>query len=243
MKINKPIVPRRHRPWGLEILHEDRDLLVINKEPGLLTMSYRRDEKRTAERVLTDYLRKGNSRSRLQAYVVHRLDRDTSGVLLFAKTEQAQKSLKAGWKQTEKLYLAAVHGTLARKCGIFSSHLAEDDDQFVHAVDDPGAGRLAETAYKVIKEFRGISLVRVSLLTGRKNQVRVHFADAGHAVVGDLKYGDSSTLKERLGLHSKSIAFNHPYRGERVMFDTGIPEFFARLGGGLSEAEWAAAGS
>ncbi len=238
MQISKPMIPARHRPRGLEILHEDRDILVINKEPGLLTVSYRRDEMRTAERILTNFLRKGNSRSSLQAYVVHRLDRETSGLLVFAKSPQAQSRLKDNWKQAEKSYLAIVHGHLLAKSGTFSSRLAEDDDQFVYSVNDPGAGRLAETKYDVIRETRSTSVVRVTLLTGRKNQIRVHFAEAGHPVVGDPKYGRPDSARIRMALHAKFLAFPHPHRGERIAFDTGIPEYFQRLAGGLDEAAW-----
>jgi tRNA pseudouridine32 synthase/23S rRNA pseudouridine746 synthase/23S rRNA pseudouridine1911/1915/1917 synthase len=234
----KPKIPARYRPRGLEILHEDRDILVVNKEPGLLTVSYRRDETRTAEHILTNYLRKGNPRSSFAARVVHRLDRETSGLLVFAKSAQVQARLKNNWKQTEKIYLAIVHGHLASKTGIFSSTLTEDEDQFVHSVDDPGAGRLAETKYQVIKETRATSVVKVTLLTGRKNQIRVHFAENGHPVVGDPKYGRPDSARGRMALHAKFLAFPHPHRGERIAFDTGIPEYFQRLAGGLDEAEW-----
>lgn len=235
---SKPSIPARYRPRGLEILHEDRDILVVNKEAGLLTVSYRRDETRTAEAILTNYLRKGNPRSMLRAHVVHRLDRDTSGLLVFAKTPEVQERMKNNWKQTEKLYLAIVHGHLAAKTGTFTSHLAEDEDQYVHSVDDPGAGRFAETKYNVIKETRTASVVRIELLTGRKNQIRVHFAEAGHPVVGDTKYGRPGAAHGRMALHAKCLAFPHPHRGMRIAFDTGIPDHFQKLAHGLDEAAW-----
>lgn len=238
MQHAKPSIPARHRPRGLEILHEDRDILVVDKVAGLLTMSYRHDETRTAEWILTRYLRKGNPRSTLRAHVVHRLDRDTSGLLVFAKTREVQARLKDNWKRTEKLYLAIVHGHLAAKSGTFSSRLAEDEDQYVHSVDDPGAGRLAETKYDVIKETRGASVVRIELLTGRKNQIRVHFAEAGHPVVGDVKYGRPGAARARMALHAKCLAFPHPHHGRRIAFDTGVPADFQRLAHGLDEATW-----
>lgn len=239
MKLVKPVIPGRYRPRDLDILHEDRDILVVNKEPGLLTVSYRRDASRTAERILNNYLRKGNPRSDLRVYVVHRLDRETSGLLVFAKSSAAQLRLKDHWKQVEKKYLAAVHGRVSPASGLLSSHLAEDDDQYVHSVDDPGEGRLAQTRYTVIKEFRNMSILKIDLLTGRKNQIRVHFAERGHPVVGDPKYGRSETSDGRMALHAKTLAFPHPFRGERMVVDTGIPEFFQRLAGGLSDADWA----
>ncbi|MDD2461654.1 MAG: RluA family pseudouridine synthase [Kiritimatiellia bacterium] len=229
----------RHRPRGLEILHEDRDLFVVNKAPGVLTTGTRRDEAFTAENVLNQYVRKGCARSRKQVYLVHRLDRETSGVLLFAKTEEAQQRLKENWKATEKLYLAIVRGRLPQRQGLFSSYLAENEDLYVHSVDDPAAGKLSQTAYAVIAETPAVSAIKIRLLTGRKNQIRVHFAEAGHAVAGDPKYGAGDPFRERLCLHAKSIAFDHPYSGRRLFFDTPIPEAFARLARGLTEAAWA----
>ena len=232
--------PRKHRPRGLEILHEDRDLFVVNKAAGVLTTGTRRDETFTAENVLSDYLRKGCARSNKHVFLVHRLDRETSGVLLFAKSEEAQERLKANWKATEKLYLAAVRGHLKEKTGVFSSFLAENEDLYVYSVADPAQGKLSQTAYAVIKETPSLSLAKIRLLTGRKNQIRVHFSEAGHPVVGDPKYGTNDPFRERLCLHAKSIAFDHPHSGKRLFFDTPIPEAFKRLGQGFDEADWSA---
>jgi tRNA pseudouridine32 synthase/23S rRNA pseudouridine746 synthase/23S rRNA pseudouridine1911/1915/1917 synthase len=220
--------PRKHRPRGLEIIYEDRDLLVINKEVGLLTMSFHRDESQTAERILTDYLRKGAARSRLRAFVVHRLDRETSGLLIFAKTEAVQQHLKDHWKEVDKEYRAVVHGTLKDKSGTVSGYLAEDDDQFVYSTDQTH-GKWSETQYEVIRENKLFSELKINLLTGRKNQIRVHFADLGHPVVGDVKYGPKGKKFERMALHSRSIAFNHPHSGKRMVFEAPVPEFFVRL--------------
>jgi len=222
--------PRKHRPRGLEIIYEDRDLLVINKEPGLLTMSFHRDEFQTAERVLTDYLRKGAARSRLRAFVVHRLDRETSGLLIFAKSDEVQQHIKNHWKEVEKEYCAIVHGSLKEKSGTLSSYLDEDADQFVFSCGET-QGRWSETQYEVIRENKLFSELNVRLLTGRKNQIRVHFADLDHPVVGDTKYGPKGKKFERMALHSRSIAFNHPHSGKRMTFEAPVPEFFDRLMG------------
>jgi len=219
---------RKHRPRGLEIIYEDRDLLVINKEVGLLTMSFHRDETQTAERILTNYLRKGAARSRLRAYVVHRLDRETSGLLIFAKTEAVQQHLKDHWKEVEKEYLAIVHGSLKEKSGLLSSYLAENDDQFVYSTDQT-KGKWSETQYSVVRENELFSELKINLLTGRKNQIRVHFSELGHPVVGDTKYGLKGKKFERMALHSRSIAFNHPHNGKRMTFEAPVPEFFTRL--------------
>ncbi|MFA7256634.1 MAG: RluA family pseudouridine synthase [Kiritimatiellales bacterium] len=216
------------RPKGLEIVYEDRDLIVINKDAGLLTMSFHRDEPQTAERILTDYLRKGAARSRLRVFVVHRLDRETSGLLVFAKTEEAQQSLKKNWESVEKEYRAVVHGTLKEKSGTISGYLAEDKDQFVYVCGQT-EGRWSETQYEVIRENKQFSELKINLLTGRKNQIRVHFADLGHPVVGDTKYGLKGKKFERMALHSRCIAFNHPHSGKRMVFEAPVPGFFTRL--------------
>ena len=154
---------------------------------------------------------------------------------------QAQQRLKENWKATEKLYLAIVRGHLPQRQGIFSSYLAENEDLYVYSVDDPAAGKLSQTEYAVIKETAALSAVKIRLLTGRKNQIRVHFAEAGHPVAGDPKYGTDDPFRERLCLHAKSIAFDHPHTGRRLFFGTPIPEVFARLVRGLTEDDWDAA--
>jgi len=218
----------RKRPIGLEIVYEDRDLIVINKDAGLLTMSTPRDEQRTAQYLLTDYLRKGASRSRLRAYTVHRLDRETSGLLIFAKTEAVQQWLKDHWKDTEKEYLAIVHGQLKEKTGTLSSYLAENEAQFVYSTSQT-KGRWSETQYSVVRENKLFSELKINLLTGRKNQIRVHFAEAGHPVVGDVKYGLKDKKFERMALHARAIAFNHPHSGKRMTFEAPVPKFVTRL--------------
>jgi len=218
----------RKRPIGLEIVYEDRDLIVINKDAGLLTMSTPRDEQRTAQYLLTDYLRKGASRSRLRAYTVHRLDRETSGLLIFAKTEAVQQHLKDHWKEVEKEYLTIVHGQLKEKTGTLSSYLAENEAQFVYSTSQT-KGKWAETQYSVVRENKLFSELKINLLTGRKNQIRVHFAEAGHPVVGDVKYGLKDKKFERMALHARAIAFNHPHSGKRMTFEAPVPKFFTRL--------------
>jgi RluA family pseudouridine synthase len=221
--------PQQHQPKGLPILHEDRDLLVVNKPAGLLTIGTERDKSRTAHYLLNDYVRKGDPKSRNRVYVVHRLDQETSGLLLFAKSEAAKKFLQENWESTEKHYLAIVHGRLAVKEGVLSSYLAENSAQRVYSTPDAGKGKLSRTAYKVVRETRAFSLVEIHLLTGRKHQIRVQFADLGHPVAGDKKYGTGELATRRLALHARAIAFTHPYNGRLMRFDTGMPEEFTRM--------------
>jgi len=206
-----------------QILHEDQDLLVICKEPGLLTVSYKGDRNATAERLLTDYLRKGSSRSWIRAYTVHRLDRETSGLLIFAKSATVQQKLKRNWQAVEKHYTAVVHGSLAEKNGKFASYLAENDDQFVYSTPDAANGKWSETLYRVVKETPRFSLLDITLLTGRKNQIRVHLAEAGNPVAGDTKYGKERDRIARMALHARTLSFPHPHNGRRMVFEAPVP--------------------
>ncbi|MEI6645579.1 MAG: RluA family pseudouridine synthase [bacterium] len=221
--------PGKHAPRGVEILYEDRDIFVVCKAVGVLSTGTRRAEAFTAENVLSNYVRKGCARSNKHVYLVHRLDRETSGVMLFAKSEEAQQRLKDNWSNNEKIYYAVLRGHLKDKQGTLSSYLAEDEDLFVYSVKDPSQGKLSQTAYEVVAENPTMSLVKINLLTGRKNQIRVQFSEIGHPVVGDPKYGRDDSFRERLCLHAKSIAFDHPYSGKRLTFDTQLPQIFLRL--------------
>jgi tRNA pseudouridine32 synthase/23S rRNA pseudouridine746 synthase/23S rRNA pseudouridine1911/1915/1917 synthase len=222
---------KRHLPRGLEILYEDKDILVVDKPAGLLTVGTKSNKTRTAHYILTDYVRKGCSKSRNRIFTVHRLDQWTSGVLVFAKSEEMKLRLQAQWKETEKKYLAVVHGRLDQKEGIITSYLAENKAFVVYSTPDPAKGKLSRTAYKVLKETSQFSLLEITLLTGRKNQIRVHLADKGHPVAGDRKYGKSTDDYKKLALHSKSISFKHPANGEQMTFETKLPAYFNKLMG------------
>jgi tRNA pseudouridine32 synthase/23S rRNA pseudouridine746 synthase/23S rRNA pseudouridine1911/1915/1917 synthase len=213
----------------MNILHEDREILVVEKPPGLLAIGTDREKSRTAHYLLNDYVRKGDPRSRNRVYVVHRLDQDTSGILIFAKSEKAKRFLQENWKQTDKHYLAIVHGHPSPKEGQISSYLVENAALKVYSTPDPAKGKLSHTKYKVLRETAGFSLVEIHLLTGRKHQIRVHFAEKGHPVAGDRKYGNRGPASRRLALHARSISFTHPFSGAQLTFDTGMPEDFVRL--------------
>ena len=221
---------KKHQPGGMTILHEDKEIIVVVKPAGLLTIGTERDKTRTAHYLLNDYVRKGDPKSRNRVYVVHRLDQDTSGLLLFAKSEAAKIFLQENWENTEKYYLAIVHGRLTAKEGVITSYLSENAAQRVYSTPDSAQGKLATTEYKVLQESRkGFSLVEIHLLTGRKHQIRVHFAEKGHPLVGDRKYNNNAPVANRLALHARSLTFTHPFNGRRMTFDTGMPEDFVRL--------------
>jgi RluA family pseudouridine synthase len=221
-------------PRGLAILYEDRDILVVDKPAGLLTMGTDTDKKRTAYFVLTDYVRKGYSKSRNRIFIVHRLDRETSGILVFAKNVAAKLRLQEQWQETEKKYLAVVHGRFERKSETITTYLAENKAHFVYSTPDTTKGILSRTAYTVLKETKDFALLEVDLLTGRKHQIRVHLAGIGHAVVGDEKYGKENRDHKRLALHARAISFKHPFSGKRVTFETNVPEYFNRLVGNVN---------
>lgn len=223
----------RHLPKGMSILHDDDDILVVVKPSGLLTMGTDSDKVRTAFAMLTDYVRKGCAKSQKRIFIVHRLDRETSGILIFAKTMQAKTRLQGRWEETEKKYLAVVHGRCEKKEDTISSYLAENKAHVVYATADPAKGRLARTAYRVLRNTPEYSLLEVDLLTGRKHQIRVHLAGIRHPVVGDEKYGGGKKTGSRLALHAQSIVFTHPGSGKRMAFETEFPEYFNKLLGKL----------
>jgi tRNA pseudouridine32 synthase/23S rRNA pseudouridine746 synthase/23S rRNA pseudouridine1911/1915/1917 synthase len=219
----------RHLPRGLEIIYEDDGLLVVNKPAGLLTVGTAKNTSRTAYYFLTDYVRKGALKSRNRIFVVHRLDQWTSGVLVFAKSEEIKFRLQAQWKDTQKKYAAIVHGQPAKKEGIITSYLAENKAYVVYSTTNAAKGKLAHTAYKVLKETRQFSLLEIDLLTGKKNQIRVHLADEGHPIVGDRKYGKKDDGYKRLSLHAKSISFKHPTTQKQMTFESKTPNYFFTL--------------
>jgi len=219
----------RHQPKGQIILHEDRDIIVVDKAPGLLTMSTDREKVETAYYRLTDYVRKGNPKSRERVFIVHRLDREVSGILVFARSEEAKDTLQAQWTQVEKRYLALVHGVPPAAEGTFTSYLVKNGVHSVHSTTDPKRGKLSHTAYKVLGHARGVSLLELNLLTGRKHQIRVHLADNNLPIVGDKKYGGKKPTLRRLALHAKSLAFAHPHSGEPCFFETRMPFLFSRI--------------
>jgi RluA family pseudouridine synthase len=218
-------------PGGLAILHEDRDLIVVDKPPGLLTISTDREKSRTAYFILTDYVRKAFAKSTNRIFIVHRLDRETSGILIFAKNEEAKLRLQSQWQDTKKKYLAVVHGRCEKRAETITTYLAENQAHGVYTTNDARKGKLAHTAYKVLKQTKDFSLLEVDLLTGRKHQIRVHLAAIGHPVVGDQRYGKEHKAYHRLALHARSISFTHPFSGEPLTFATKVPVYFNTLVG------------
>ena len=221
----------RHLPPGLAILHEDRDIIVVDKPAGMLTMATETEKIRTAYFALTDYVRKGNPKSKHRIFIVHRLDRETSGVVIFAKTEVAKQALQEGWAETVKMYAAVVHGRMGQPSGMIISHLVESGAHKVYSTRDTAQGKLSRTAWTVVCERGEYSLLYVELLTGRKHQIRVQMADLGHPVAGDRKYGVKGDTFSRLALHARLATFTHPFSGQRMTVEAPVPAIFAQLVG------------
>lgn len=215
-----------------EILYEDQDLIVINKPAGLLTTHtkvvgrFARETQLTAENLLNDYVRKGQRKSSKRVFLVHRLDRETSGVMMFAKTEAVMNYFRDNWNElTEKTYLARVEGILTEEKGVIESYLRDDPKTMkVKSVRDPCFGKFARTEWKKLSTEDGTTLVEVTLKSGRKNQIRVHFSEAGHPIVGDIKYGGMKA--SRLYLHSKTLSFIHPFSHNKLSFEASCRACF-----------------
>ena len=214
----------RYMPAGINILYEDKDIIIIDKSEGLLSVKAKYETEKTAHQLLRNYVKKGNPKSKAELFVVHRLDRETSGLLIFAKSLKTREKFARQWKNVEKKYLALVYGRLKEMSGIIESYLDDGEDYKVRSVKNPKEGQLARTKYKVIKSSKNYSLLEIDLLTGKKNQIRVHLSDKGHPIVGDIKYGKNT--KGRLALHAWSIKFKHPFNNEEMKFETKIPEYF-----------------
>lgn len=224
----------------LRIIYEDDALIVVEKKNGLLTVPYNpKSSEMTAYSILKDYVRKQSNRNTV--HVVHRLDRETSGLLVFAKSPELQEYMRTYWRQlvTKRTYVALVEGKLAQKEGKITSWLTENPHTaMVSSSPVDNGGQLAITNYKVLQELESglenpeseISLVELNLETGRTNQIRVHMASVGHPVVGDRKYGhgnDSSPI-DRLCLHARVLEFIHPMTEKKVRFETPLPKEFSK---------------
>ncbi len=211
------------------IIYEDDDLIVIDKAAGLLSIATKNEKRNTAYSLLSDHVKKADAGNKI--FIVHRLDRETSGLMVFAKNEEAKKRLQENWNEAvlEKNYIAVVEGVVDKKEGTIVSYLFEDKVFRMRSSQDPKKGLKAVTHFSVLKSNKNYSLLQVNIETGRKNQIRVHMQEIGHSIVGDKKYGAISSPIHRLGLHARKLVFIHPVTGEKMDFETKIPVAFMRL--------------
>lgn len=213
----------------LKLVYEDDDIIVVNKGYGLLSMGTDKIKEGTAYSILREYLKWQNPRNML--FIVHRLDRDTSGLMVFAKTQEAKDKLQHNWNNMviSRKYLAVVEGKPEPEEGEVRSYLAENSRFEVYSTDKPEEGQLAVTRYRTLRSRNGYSLMEVSLDTGRKNQIRVHMKDLGHPIAGDRRYGAKSSPIHRMALHAQTLRFIHPITRKDMNFSTPIPASFARM--------------
>ena len=226
---NSPI--RRKTRSNLPIIYEDNDLIVINKPTKLLSVPSDNEKGSTAFRMVNDYLQQKDKHNR--AFIVHRLDEDTSGVLMFAKNAKMANALTDGdnWNNLTKKrgYYAIVEGQLEKKEGAITSYLKKNAQNMMYSSKKKGDGQFAVTKYKVMSETKDYSLVDVNIETGRKNQIRVHFGDLGHYVIGDDKYGEPSNPLKRLCLHAYELDIINPLNGKLMKFKAPMPKEFSTL--------------
>ena len=227
VEIGKPTARERFHHPKLKIVYEDKYLVVIDKREGLLTNSPTKD-KDTAQAILNDYFIATQQRCR--AHTIHRLDRDTSGLMLFAKSKDIALMFEENWKETvyDRRYVAVVSGEMERQSGIVESWLKDNKAFITYSSPTDNGGKFAQTYYETLMTYRGYSLVELKLETGRKNQIRVHMADIGHPVVGDVKYGNGDNSLGRLCLHAYKLCFHHPLKDKDMEFETPFPSVFAR---------------
>jgi 23S rRNA pseudouridine1911/1915/1917 synthase len=201
---------------GLKIVHLDDYIVVVDKPAGLLSMGSEGEKERTAHRLLNEHLKALAKSPQQQAFILHRLDRETSGLMMFARTRLIQAALQRDWKSVTKKYLAVVEGVPADAAGTMRDNLVESKSLKMHRVRN--GGELAITHYRVLRAHRDRSMLELTLDTGRKNQIRVQLAALGHPVVGDLKYGAKTDPARRLALHSCELRFSHPVTGASMEF-------------------------
>jgi len=214
-------------PAPLRLVHEDEDILVVDKPAGLLSIATERERERTAYRLLRDWVaRRGAREARL--FIVHRLDRETSGLIVFAKSIAAKQHLQAQFaaRTAERVYVALAEGVVRQDEGSLTSRLVEDRALRVR-IAERGGGREAITRYRVLERRRSATLLELRLVTGRRAQIRAQLAAAGHPIAGDAQYGGRTDPMRRLALHATRLAFLHP-RGNRVSFDSPPPPAFGR---------------
>ena len=214
---------------GVQILFEDDNIIVANKDAGILSVSTGGREEDTAYNKLKDYVKSNNPTNKI--FIVHRLDRNTSGIMMFAKTAEAQQLLQTDWKKyiISRKYSVLAEGKIEDDKGTITSWLKENTAFVVYSSKTDNGGKKAVTNYEVIKKTNNFTLLEASLETGRKNQIRVHMQDIKHPIVGDKKYGAIGNPIKRLGLHARVLEFIHPITGEKYKFETKIPASFDKV--------------
>ena len=237
VQISKTRGQKDFRSSLLKIVYEDAYLIVINKREGLLSIATNREKERTAYSILTEYVQRSAKQHRI--FIVHRLDKDTSGLMVFAKDERTKRNFQDNWENivTDRRYVAVVSGEMEKSAGTVVSWLKDNKMYVTYSSAEDNGGDKAITHYQTVKRGNGYSLLELKLETGRKNQIRVHMQDLKHPIVGDTKYGNGDDPIGRLGLHAFKLCFYHPVTGERMEFETPYPSSFKSLITGTANKE------
>jgi 23S rRNA pseudouridine1911/1915/1917 synthase len=214
------------RDLPFPVLYDDQHIIVVDKPAGKPTSST--DGSVSIQEIISEFL-KNQSKGRIRAHVVHRLDKEVSGVLLFAKSHDVMETIKEKWIETEKHYYALVEGIPEKAEDTIKSWLIEDKSQKMHSTRETESAKFSITSYKTIKQINNYALLDVKTETGRKNQIRVHMSDIGCPIVGDWKYGASNDYKRRIRLHAYFLSFPHPVSGEIIIVKSPLPEGFLSL--------------
>lgn len=214
---------------GIRIKREDSDLIVIEKPAGLLSIASPSEPEKTAYVFLTNHVRRGNPLSRERVWIVHRLDRETSGLMVFARTEAAKRTLQENWDAVEKKYFAVVEGAPPADAGLLDSHLDESNPLKVYVAKPGPETRHARTRYRVAKKGKSTTLLELILETGRRHQIRVQLAEAGCPIVGDKKYGATTNPIKRIALHACKLRFTHPVTHKDMRFESPLPGDLGKL--------------
>ncbi len=222
-------IPKTKLASGMQVYHEDATLIVIDKPENLLSVASVAEGEKTAYFQLTDYVRQGKDHARDRIWIVHRLDKETSGLMVFAKTPEAKAALQGGWETVTKRYEAVVEGRMQKDAGVLDSYLDESSPYRVRSAPASEQTRHAITRYQVLTRAAKRTLVALELETGRRHQIRVHLADLGHPILGDEKYGAKTNPAHRLALHATGLIFPHPVTGEKMKFESPLPKDLAKL--------------
>lgn len=210
----------------LDILFEDKHLIIINKPSNLLTIGTIKEKDNTLYRKVSEYVKKQHKSNKI--FIIHRLDKDTSGIIVFAKNEEIKRIMQRNWDNTKRLYTALVEGKVSDSKTI-KNWLRETTTLYTYSSNKPNDGKLAITKYRPLKTSKEYSLLNIEILTGRKNQIRVHMSDIGHPIVGDKKYGSKKNPIRRMCLHANYLEFNHPKTNKKIVIESRYPEIFERL--------------
>ncbi len=214
----------------LKIVYEDDDIIVVNKGYGLLSMGTDNKSEGTAYWILRDYVKRKDPRNKI--FIVHRLDQQTSGLMMFAKNVQAKEAMQHNWNNMvlERRYIAIVEGgQIDPPVGSVESYLAENSVHEVYSTDNPNEGQFAVTRYRTLRSRGQYSMVELQLETGRKNQIRVHMKDLGHPIAGDKRYGAKTSPIHRLCLHAQTLRFVHPITKRDMNFTSELPAGFTKM--------------